>query len=46
MEGEVADKFNDMPKYVASSTLQEPLDWNNSTVLKGDVAEEGLTAEA
>lgn len=40
MEGEVADKFNAMPKYVVSSTLEEPLDWNNSTVLEGDVVEE------
>jgi dihydrofolate reductase len=38
-EGEFADKFNDMPKYVVSSTLENP-DWNNSTVLQGDVAEE------
>ena len=38
-EGEFADKFNSMPKYVVSSTLAEP-DWNNSTVLRGDVAEE------
>ncbi len=38
-EGEFADKFNSMPKYVVSSTLEEP-EWNNSTVLKGDVAEE------
>ena len=38
-DGEFADKFNTMPKYVVSSTLDEP-DWNNSTVLKGDVAEE------
>jgi dihydrofolate reductase len=38
-EGEFADKFNTMPKYVVSSTLEEP-DWNNSTVLKGDVADE------
>jgi dihydrofolate reductase len=28
-----------MPKYVVSSTLDKP-DWNNSTVLNGDVAEE------
>jgi dihydrofolate reductase len=39
MEGEFADKFNGMPKYVVSSTLSEPT-WNNSTVLSGDVAEE------
>lgn len=38
-EGEFADKFNTMPKYVVSSTLENP-EWNNSTVLKGDVPEE------
>jgi len=38
-EGEFADKFNTMPKYVVSSTLKDP-EWNNSTVLSGDVAEE------
>jgi dihydrofolate reductase len=38
-DGEFADKFNDMPKYVVSSTLSEP-EWNNSTVLKGDIAAE------
>ena len=38
-DGEFADKFNNMPKYVVSSTLGEP-EWNNSTVLKGDVVEE------
>ena len=38
-EGEFADKFNTMPKYVVSSTLEKP-EWNNSTVLKGDLAEE------
>jgi dihydrofolate reductase len=38
-EGEFADKFNNMPKYVVSTTLEDP-EWNNSTVLKGDVAEE------
>src|SRR4051812_7198530 len=37
-EGEFADKFNSMPKYVVSSTLEKP-DWNNSTVLGGDVVE-------
>ncbi len=39
MEGEFADKFNGMPKYVVSSTLQHA-DWNNSTVLGGDVVRE------
>jgi dihydrofolate reductase len=38
-DGEFADRFNSMPKYVVSSTLQEP-GWNNSTVLKGDVVQE------
>jgi dihydrofolate reductase len=31
-EGEFADKFNEMPKFVVSTTLGEP-DWNNTTVL-------------
>jgi dihydrofolate reductase len=34
-----ADKFNSMPKYVVSSTLEDP-EWNNTTVLKGDPVEE------
>jgi dihydrofolate reductase len=38
-DDEFADKFNTMPKYVVSSTLEDP-EWNNSTVLKGDVVEE------
>jgi dihydrofolate reductase len=37
--GELADRLNSMPKYVVSSTLEEP-DWNNSTILKGDVVAE------
>jgi dihydrofolate reductase len=37
--GEIADRLNDIPKYVVSSTLEHP-DWNNSTVLKGDVLTE------
>jgi dihydrofolate reductase len=39
MEGEFADKFNTMPKYVVSSTLEHP-EWNNTTVLSGDVVEQ------
>jgi dihydrofolate reductase len=31
--------LNTVPKYVASRTLEEPLEWNNSHLLKGDVAE-------
>src|SRR5205823_1105126 len=37
--GDLADRLNNMPKYVVSSTL-EHADWNNSTVLKGDVVAE------
>jgi dihydrofolate reductase len=38
-DGEYADKFNSMPKYVVSSTLEAP-EWNNSRVLEGDVVDE------
>ena len=34
----IADPLNTKPKYVASTTLSDPLDWQNSTVLQGDVA--------
>jgi dihydrofolate reductase len=37
--GELADRLNGLPKYVVSSTLEHP-DWNNSTVLRGDVLDE------
>jgi len=37
-EGEFADKFNNMPKYVVSTTLSDP-EWTNSTVIAGDLAE-------
>ena len=37
--GELADRLNSMPKYVVSSTLEDP-DWKNSTVLKGAVVNE------
>ena len=38
-QGELADRINSMPKYVASKTLQEPLSWN-AALIKGDIAEE------
>jgi dihydrofolate reductase len=37
--GALADRMNSMPKYVVSSTLEDP-DWNNTTVLKGDAVKE------
>ena len=47
-EGEFADLFNSMPKYVLSSTLDNP-EWNNTTVLKNidDVPKlrEGIAGE-
>lgn len=38
-EAGFADKMNGMPKYVVSTTLERP-EWNNTTVIKGDVAGE------
>jgi dihydrofolate reductase len=37
--GEWADRLNSLPKYVVSSTLEDPV-WNNSKVLRGDVVAE------
>src|SRR5918912_879943 len=37
--GDFADKFNTMPKFVVSTTLENP-EWNNTTVISGDVAGE------
>src|SRR6185312_6753511 len=41
-DGEFAEKFNAMPKYVVSSTLESP-EWSNTTVLDGDVVDEVAT---
>jgi dihydrofolate reductase len=38
--GEYGAWMNGYPKYVVSTTLQEPLEWRNSTLIKGDLAEE------
>ncbi|GAA1057301.1 hypothetical protein GCM10017608_34360 [Agromyces luteolus] len=38
-DGELAEKYNGMPKFVVSSTLSEP-EWNNTTVLSGDLVDE------
>jgi dihydrofolate reductase len=35
----MVDYINSVPKFVVSKTLEEPLEWNNSTLVKGDVAE-------
>jgi dihydrofolate reductase len=37
--GELADRLNSLPKYIVSSTLEDPA-WNNSMVLRGDVVNE------
>ena len=36
----LADTINSLPKYVVLTTLKEPLEWNNSHLIKGDVAKE------
>jgi dihydrofolate reductase len=38
-EQAIAGSLNTKPKYVASTTLTEPIEWQNSTLLQGDVAE-------
>ena len=40
--GEYADMMNGYPKYVVSTTLEETLEWNNSRLIKGNIAEEVL----
>jgi len=38
-EGGFADRMNSLPKFVASTTLKE-VEWNNSRLIKGNIAEE------
>ena len=38
--GQYSDMMNGYPKFVVSTTLEEPLEWNNSSLIKGNVAEE------
>jgi dihydrofolate reductase len=35
----LVDYINSVPKFVVSGTLEEPLGWNNSTLIKGDIVE-------
>jgi dihydrofolate reductase len=39
-ENPIAAQMNDVRKYVVSTTLEEPLEWSNSTLIKENVAEE------
>jgi len=39
-EDPFTEGINKLPKFVVSTTLQEPLAWNNSRLIKGDIAEE------
>jgi dihydrofolate reductase len=39
VQGEFAERFNSMPKYVVSRTLKNP-EWTNTTVLRGEVVQE------
>ena len=45
-QGPFAEKINSMPKYVVSSTLSEPLEWENSSLLRGRGRRVGRRAEA
>ena len=42
-ESEVSGYMNDTPKYVVSTTLEEPLEWQNSTLIEGDELAEEIT---
>src|ERR687884_2384973 len=36
----MVDYINSVPKFVVSTTLEEPLGWNNSTLIEGNIVEE------
>ena len=38
-DGDIADQFNSMPKYVASRTLSAPLSWSNSHLVEGELVD-------
>ncbi len=46
--GPFKDALNNAPKYIASTTLKDPLPWPNSTLLRGDIGDavRGLRAQS
>jgi dihydrofolate reductase len=40
------DRMNELPKVVFSGTLEEPLEWNNSRLVKGDLVDEVRSLKA
>ena len=42
-ENQIAGFMNNTPKFVVSTTLEEPLEWNNSTLIRGEELAEGIS---